>query len=395
MSEPAALVYDPGYLAYNFGPQHPLNPVRMQLTVELIKACGLLDEQRYIAAPQSASEDALLTVHRPSYVHLVEAAANPPPGWTAQVATHGIGPGDTPAFPAMHTATSLIVGGSLLAAQPVLNGKARTAFNVGGGLHHAHPDAASGFCVYNDPAVAIAYLRGQGLRVMYIDTDVHHGDGVQEIFYEDDRVLTVSIHETGRYLFPGSGFITERGRGRGYGYAVNLPLEPYTDDASYIECFDAVVPDIARAYQPDIIVSQHGCDGHYRDPLAHLALSTRTYLHISRQVKALADELCGGKLVALGGGGYDVYNAVSRIWTLLWATITDQLDKLPELIPPPWIELATNMVKGQTDLPLYLLDHQLEDELPATRRAQINKTNRETAAQAVEGALKIIKAGRE
>jgi acetoin utilization protein AcuC len=391
MSAPAALIYDPGYLAYNFGPQHPLNPVRMQLAVALIEACGLLDEQHYIAAPPPADETTLLTVHRPGYVHLVEAAANPPPNWDEQAAAHGLGPGDTPAFPAMHAATSLIAGGSLLAAQLVLSGKVKSAFNVGGGLHHAHPDAASGFCVYNDPAVAIAYLRDQGLRVLYIDTDVHHGDGVQEIFYDDDRVLILSVHETGRYLFPGSGFVDERGQGRGYGYAVNLPLAPYTDDASYIECFDALVPAIARAYQPDIIVSQNGADGHYRDPLAHLVIGTDTYIHISRQVKSLADELCCGKLVALGGGGYDIYNAVPRIWTLLWATITEQLDSLPVRTPQPWLELVTDMVKGNAKLPLYLHDPELIDELPAADRERINAQNRAMAAQAVTGALPLIK----
>lgn len=391
MPDQYALIYHPGYLAYDFGPTHPLKPVRMQLAVGLIKAGGLLDETHYIAEPEAASEAVLTSVHRPSYVHLVEQAANPPKGWAELAELHGIGPGDTPAFPAMHSATALIAGGSLLAANLVIQGHARAALNVGGGLHHAHPDAASGFCVYNDPAIAIVALRDAGLRVMYIDTDVHHGDGVQDIFYDDDRVLTLSIHESGRYLFPGSGVVSERGRGSGYGYAVNLPLEPYTDDASYIECFDALAPAVTRAYKPDVIVSQHGADGHFRDPLAHMGIGTRSYLHISQQVKALADELCGGKLVALGGGGYDIYNAVPRIWTLHWAAITGQLDKVPERIPQSWVELVTLMVRGKADIPLNMMDGELIDELPASRRQQISDRNRATAEEAVQGTLALIR----
>ncbi len=384
-----ALIYHPDYQGYNFRHDHPLQPLRMQVAVELIRACGLLDAPNYIAAPDPASDAELLTVHHPDYIACVKEADHPPRNWSGVAAQHGLGPGDTPAFPGMHAATALIAGGSLLAARLVTEGKVASAFNIGGGLHHAHPDCAAGFCIYNDPAIAIAYLREVGLRVMYIDTDVHHGDGVQEVFYEDDRVLTLSIHETGRFLFPGTGEVSERGRGRGYGYAVNLPFEPYTDDDSYIACFDALVPAIARAFRPDVIVSQQGADGHFRDPLAHLGIGTRTYQHIYAAIRTLTDELCSGRLVALGGGGYDLYHAVPRVWTIAFAALGHRLADLPELIPPAWRE-QTATLAPRAALPTHIHDRNLIDELPPDRRAAITARNQQTAKQARDGTLKIL-----
>ncbi|MFZ5768600.1 MAG: acetoin utilization protein AcuC, partial [Bacillota bacterium] len=292
----------------------------------------------------------------------------------------GLGTDDNPLFAGMHEASSLAVGASLLGAELIARGKLDHALNLAGGLHHAQAACASGFCVYNDAAVAIAHLRRRhGWRVAYVDIDAHHGDGVQWAFYYEPQVLTISLHETGRFLFPGTGFVNERGAGPGYGYAVNVPLEPFTEDASWQEAFLAVVPPLLRRFGPDIIVSQHGCDGHRLDPLAHLALTTESYELAARTLHALAHELCGGRWLALGGGGYD-WRVVPRVWTLLWAEIAGL--QVPPAVPTSWVERWQD--RCPQPLPHTMRDNRAD--LPAIlRREQIADRNRATVASLLAG----------
>ncbi|MGE3913215.1 MAG: acetoin utilization protein AcuC, partial [Chloroflexota bacterium] len=288
----SAFVYSDEYLGYKLSEEHPLNPIRLALTESLIVSAGLLDSPDvFRAAPRTASDDEIMYAHDREYLERVRDLGHAPRAAFPAV-DFGLGSVDNPVFAGMHEASALVTGGSLVAAEFVMSGKATHAFNPGGGLHHADRRRASGFCVYNDCAVVIAWLRMQGARVLYTDTDAHHGDGVQSIFYEDPGVLTISMHESGRYLFPGTGSTAERGTGAGFGYSVNVPLMPYTDHASFVECYDMVVPPLARAFKPDVIVAQNGCDGHAIDPLTHLHYLTPTFEHVARRSHELAHELC-------------------------------------------------------------------------------------------------------
>lgn len=331
---PSAFVYSPDYLGYKLSASHPLNPIRLALTDSLVESAGLLADPLVARVePRAASEDELLLAHDRAYVERVKEIGRS--GRRADpYQDFGLGSSDNPAFRGMHEATSLVVGGTLRACELVMSGQVLHAFNPGGGLHHANRSLASGFCIYNDAAVGVAWLRRQGARVLYVDTDAHHGDGVQWIFYDDPEVLTISLHESGRYLFPGTGEPSERGEGAGFGYAVNVPLQPYTDHESYVECYDLVVPPLARAFKPDVIVAQNGCDGHILDPLTHLAYQTPTFEHVAKRTHELAHELCDGRLVALGGGGYSLWDAVPRAWTLVWAAVSGQ--ELPDAVPNAW-----------------------------------------------------------
>jgi acetoin utilization protein AcuC len=330
-----ALIYGEAYHAYRFNDSHPFNPLRLRLAVELITACGLLDEKHRLVAPRPATDAELATAHSAAYIAAVKAGGlgQLPPEWASR---YGLGTEDVPIFPGMHEAAALLVGGSLVATELVMAGRVDHAFNIGGGLHHAGRGLASGFCIYNDIAVVCRWLVEQcGARVLYVDNDAHHGDGVQELFYDTDQILTVSFHETGRYLFPGTGTVEERGRGAGYGYAVNVPLDAFTDDESWLAGFTAIVPAIARAYRPDVIVMQHGCDGHCFDPLTDLHATTRTFEGALALVHGLAHELCGGRLIVLGGGGYDLWRVVPRAWTLAWAELSGHV--APEAVPAAWL----------------------------------------------------------
>lgn len=377
MSGKPAFVWHPGYRQYSFGPDHPLSPVRLELTFDLLRELDLL-RPGAVKEPRPAAEEDLLLVHSPEYVAAVRSAdpGRPDPG----LLRFGLGSEDNPLFPAMHEAASLAVGASLLGAELVASGEREHALNIGGGLHHAQATAASGFCVYNDAAVAVAHLRRRrGWRVAYVDIDAHHGDGVQWAFYYDPGVLTVSLHETGRFLFPGTGAVNERGAGPGYGYSVNVPLEPFTEDGSWQEAFLAVVPPLLRRFRPDIIVSQHGCDGHRLDPLAHLALTTASYELAARTLHGLAHELCRGRWLALGGGGYD-WRVVPRVWTLLWGELAglEPGDTLPAAWRERWQPRCPH------PLPTALRDD--PDEVPPMlRREEIAARNRRTVALVLEG----------
>ncbi|MBI4730351.1 MAG: acetoin utilization protein AcuC [Acidobacteria bacterium] len=371
MSERTALVWDEAFIAYDFGPEHPLQPVRVKLAVELSRAYGLLDRPNVaLREPRSASRVELETVHVPEYLDAVERISRDPAravlGW-------GIGLGDNPAFRGMHEASALIAGGSIVAAEEVWSGGAEHAFHPAGGLHHAMPDRASGFCVYNDPAIAIRWLLDQGAgRVAYVDVDVHHGDGPQFVFYEDPRVLTISLHESGRFLFPGTGFADEIGRGPGEGTKANVPLPPYTGDAAYRAAFERVVPPLLEAFRPDVLVTQLGCDTHATDPLAHLALVTQTYRWIARAFHDLAHSLCAGRWVALGGGGYQIYSVVPRAWTIDFAEMCGA--DLSEEIPGEWADIARArgaraLPDRLTDPPLAIPAERAEDAAEGARRS--------------------------
>jgi len=269
-----------------------------------------------------------------------------------------------------------------------MNGEAEHAMCISGGLHHAMRSRASGFCIYNDAGVAIARLKEEhsGIKVAYVDTDVHHGDGVQWMFYDDPEVLTVSMHESGRHLFPGTGGIKEDGQREGHGYSVNLPLEPFTQDDSFVESFESVVPEVLRAFGPDLILSQNGCDGHTLDPLAHLSATTRIYEHVPRRVHELAHELCGGRWVATGGGGYDIWRVVPRAWTALWATLSHQ--EMPEEMPEDWLSKWGE--ESPVELPPFTRDD-ADDYPPIKRAAEIEERNRRTVEDLLAKVLPLIR----
>ncbi|HZA60769.1 MAG TPA: acetoin utilization protein AcuC [Actinomycetota bacterium] len=337
MSDRVVLVYSPDVVAYDHGPHHPLKPVRVLLTRELIAAYGLLDAPQVEETPvREATDQELQLVHTEAYVDAVRRAGAGEPGdWWR----FGFGPGDNPIFPHMHEASSRVAGASIVAAEAVLRGPAEHAFSPAGGLHHAMPERASGFCVYDDPAIAIAWLLREGVdRIAYVDVDVHHGDGPQAIFYEDPRVLTISLHESGRYLFPGTGFTDERGAGEAEGTKVNVPLPPTTGDEAWLSAFREVVPPLVRRFGPDVLVTQLGCDTHFTDPLAHLGLSTRAYAESARTLHDLAHDVCDGRWVAMGGGGYQWARVVPRAWTVYFAELSGQ--RVPDEVPASWLDLA-------------------------------------------------------
>jgi acetoin utilization protein AcuC len=383
---PAALVWDPAVTGYKFRPDHPFNPRRLELTVSLIEALGLLDgRDARMVAPRPATDAELLAVHSREYVEAVKRFSAG--GDASDAHRYGLGTDDTPIFPGMHDVTSLVTGGSIRAAELVMSGQVRRAFNVCGGLHHAHRDRGSGFCVYSDLAAAIAWIRREhGGKVLYIDYDAHHGDGVQGIFYDDPDVMTLSLHESGRYLFPGTGFVDELGDGDGYGYSLNVPLEPFTEDASWLDIHRKLIPEVMEAYRPDVVVLQSGCDGHSLDPLTHLRASTRLAEETTRIVCEAADAVCGGRVVATGGGGYAVWEVVPRAWTLVWGVLSGQ--EVPSRIPREWLE------RWQGEAPVLLPEtvrDREEDLKPVPRREEIEATNRRTLESLRRQALPLIR----
>jgi acetoin utilization protein AcuC len=335
VSDSVTIVWDDEFLSYDLGPEHPLNPVRLALTVSLARQLGVLDRPNVTTvAPREAGEDLLTLVHDPEYLDVVRMAPSHPWG-----VGHGFESTDNPVFPHMYEASALIVGGSALAAEQVWSGETQHAINIAGGLHHAMRARASGFCVFNDPAIAIARLLKLGAeRVAYVDVDVHHGDGVQAAFYGDPRVLTVSIHQSPLTLFPGTGFPDETGRGDAVGDSVNIALPAYTDDAGWHTAFHAVVPTVLRSFRPQILVTQSGCDTHHEDPLAELALTVDGQRSSYATLHQLAHELCDGKWVAFGGGGYGLVRCVPRAWTHLLAEATGDPVPPDTLIPESWRE---------------------------------------------------------
>jgi len=335
MSGEAMLVFDDGLTGYDFGRGHPMSPIRVQLTIRLAEALGVLDQLKVVPAP--GADDALLrTVHTADYIAAVKRAGTHPEESDTE---HGLGTEDTYCFPGMHDVSARIVGASVEAARAVWEGEVLHAANIAGGLHHAMPDRASGFCVYNDPAVAIQWLLDHGAeRVAYVDVDVHHGDGVQEVFYNDPRVLTVSLHESPTTLFPGTGGSGETGGPDAEGTAVNIPLPPGTGDDGWLRAFHAIVPDVLKAFRPQVLVTQHGCDSHVEDPLAHLRKTVDGQRAAYLALHDLAHELTDGKWIATGGGGYAIIDVVPRAWSHLLAIVAGHPIDPQTPVPEAWRE---------------------------------------------------------
>ena len=312
---------------YDFGPQHPLAPIRVKLTVELARAFGLLSLDEVTVVPASPATDAeLQLVHDPDYIAVVKAAgamaseiAAPTVG-AATLLQHGLGTADDPVFGGMHEASALVAGATLAAAQAAWSGAALHGVSIAGGLHHAMRGNASGFCIYNDPAIAIAWLLEHGAeRVAYVDIDVHHGDGVQAAFWNDPRVLTISMHQHPATLFPGTGRPTETGGADADGAAVNIALPAGTKDAGWLRALHAIVPPLVRQFRPQILVTQHGCDTHWSDPLANLEITIDAQRAAHSALHALAHEVADGRWLLTGGGGYQLVQVVPRTWTHLLA----------------------------------------------------------------------------
>lgn len=342
----AALIWHADLADYDFGPAHPLNPVRLRLTVELIDALQFLSPDD-VLAPHRAPETDLLRVHTAGYVEAVRHAGD----WGSDFRpSMGLGTPDVPTFPGMHEAASLTCGATTLAIEEVVTGRRPTTFSVAGGMHHAHASRAAGFCVYNDAAVGICVARAKhpGLRVLYVDIDGHHGDGVQEAFDDSAEVMTISMHESGLYAFPGTGFPDEIGHGAGRGFAANIPLPAYATDECFALAFEQVVVPLARAFAPDVIVAQLGIDTHHSDPLLNLGLTLPGYRSLVRGIVGLAGEVCGGRLVALGGGGYRIYDVVPLAWAWVMAELSGV--ELTDRVPESWRDRVSAL--SGTDAPL-------------------------------------------
>lgn len=356
------LYYTDRFSGYNFGPEHPLNPVRLRLAYTLIEEFGFLDcDDAKWVEPSPASEEDLLLIHTREYI---EAVKTEEPDLA-----FGLGIDDNPVFKGMYSAARLLAGGSIDAAKLMIEQDC-SAFNIGGGLHHAMPTQASGFCIFNDIALAICILKRKFKRILYIDIDGHHGDGVQNIFYTDPRVLKISIHESGRYIFPGTGFIDEVGEYDGKGYSVNIPMPMYATDEAYRRAFEEIVPILFEWFKPDVVVAQFGVDTHYSDPLTSLNLTLEGYSYLVHRIKDLTDKYASGRLLALGGGGYSLM-VVPLAWTVVFQTMRG--GTVPEYLPPCWSEMFTNFV-GQEPLSLPDVPIKIGEETQKRISAELNET---------------------
>jgi len=326
------LYYTDQFQRYDFGPEHPLSPIRVSLAHKLIEDSGLIDERTEVLLPEPATEEELSLVHTLEYL---EAVRKEEPDLA-----FGLGSDDTPVFPGIFEASCSMAGGSIAAAKRILEEDC-AAFNLAGGLHHAFPTQAAGFCVFNDAALAISVLKRRFSRVLYIDIDAHHGDGVQQIFYENPEVLTFSIHESGKYLFPGTGFVDEAGAGPGLGYSFNVPMPMNAGDRDFLLAFEEVGPKLFDWFRPEAVVAQLGVDTHYSDPLTSLNVTLRGYVAAVRGIVDLTNRYAKGRLLALGGGGYNLA-VVPTAWTSALAIMRGE--PVPEYLPPYWVELFSNVV---------------------------------------------------
>jgi acetoin utilization protein AcuC len=379
-----ALIWDDRVAGYDFGPGHPLAPIRVELTIDLIRRSGLVGAGRdgiHVdeVVPRPYAEADLLRLHREDFVDTVRRLSADRTATASE--RYGLGQGDTPAFPGMHPASLLVCGASREAARLVWEGEADHAFNPAGGLHHAMPDRAAGFCIYNDPAVAIDWLLENGAeRVCYVDVDVHHGDGVEVMFADDPRVLTISLHESGRFLFPGTGRSADIGGPGALGSAANVPLAPGTTGPLWLEAFDHAVEPLIRAFAPDMLVTQLGCDSHVTDPLAHLSLTVDDMAGIYRRLHRLAHEVCEGRWMATGGGGYQLVQVVPRAWTLAFAEMTDRA--LPIDTPMGWQELVVERTRATP--PRSFTDD------PVQLSAELHEQARGMADDAIEAIRRLV-----
>ncbi|MBU7018645.1 MAG: acetoin utilization protein AcuC [Theionarchaea archaeon] len=307
--------YTNEFLTYDFSGMHPLKPIRLKLTYDTMKVKNILSGFD-VVEPKIATIDDLLRVHTQDYISAVQKAEKGIPDFR-----FGLGTSDNPLFPEMYKSSLIYVGASISAAEHLF--ERDMSVNISGGLHHAHPDQAAGFCIFNDVAVAIKTLLEKYGKIAYIDIDAHHGDGVQEVFYRSNKVLTISLHESGQFLFPGTGFPDEIGEDEGRGYSVNVPLYPFTADDVYIESFQEVVPPLIEAFAPDMIVAQIGSDTNTDDPLSDFRLSIRGYLNVIEIIKRLHK-----KHLILGGGGYNL-EVVPKAWSMAMAVLLGKNIDIP------------------------------------------------------------------
>ncbi len=368
-----SVIYAPAYRRYSFGDEHPFSPVRTDMMLDLVNALGHRVET---VEPEPARREDLLDVHEDAYICRVEklSVGEPVPDGHE----YGLGTQDTPSFPNMDEAARWLVGGTLHGARLISEGTERCVLQLGGGLHHARRSFASGFCIYNDLAIAINFLARCGLKVAYLDVDVHHADGVQEILYEDPRVLTLSLHESGKYLFPGTGEIRELGSGAGRGLKLNLPLEPFTEGGSYLEVFEQVVPAALRYFRPDVLVVQAGADAHFDDPLSDLMLTTRDYEAIFRRILGFADEFTGGRVLFTLGGGYS-FRAAPRVWAILYLVMYDL--PVPGEVPTSWRDRWNR--SSEDELP-YTLHDPNPSHADIPNRYEIAHRNRQVAERLLD-----------
>ncbi len=330
----AAFICTEDLWARGFGANHPLRPERLQRTYELLTAYRAFDAPNSrLMPPRAFGREALLLFHTEEYVDAVASLSRGERASGVSAHAYGFRPDETPVFPGMYEIEGLKADAAVTGAQLVFDGEAEVAFSFSGGMHHARPAWASGFCVFNDVAVAIHWLVRRGMRVAYVDIDVHHGDGVQTAFYDSDQVLTVSLHQAGILFYPGTGFPEELGTGAGYGYSINLPFMIYTDEDLYLEAFRQVVPPLVRQFAPDVLVTQLGVDTHYRDRLGSLGLTTRGYVALIEEFRSLAED--AGRWLAFGGGGYAL-DVVPRAWTLAYGVMSGQT--FPDQLPTPYSE---------------------------------------------------------
>jgi acetoin utilization protein AcuC len=378
MDKQAVFVYTDQFTQYKFNNDHPFNQLRVQITYDLLKKMNVLHPNQ-IVKPRLATDEELRLNHDPHYIDAVKQAGK---GMLSKeiALNYGIGTEDTPIFPDMHHASALLVGATLTAVDYVMEGKSTHALCLGGGLHHGFRGKASGFCIYNDSAVAIKYIQKKyNARVLYVDTDAHHGDGVQWAFYDDPTVCTLSIHETGRYLFPGTGSIHERGAGKGYGYSFNIPVDAFTEDDSWLDAYTHAMKEICEFFKPDVILTQNGADSHYFDPLTHLSTTMRIYHEIPKLAHSLAHQYCNGRWIAVGGGGYDIWRVVPRAWSRIWLEMIEQ-QHIEHPIPLDWIS------EWQPKSPVKLPEqwHDPENLYPnIPRKNEITEKNAHTVSQAL------------
>jgi acetoin utilization protein AcuC len=376
------VVYGEASLLHDFGPGHPLTPQRFGPSIDLLRSVGAT---RFVE-PLLATDEQLVRLHTPAFIRTIRAFSHDP--WLPPAA--GVGPGDVPAFDGMHEAAAYVAGGSIDAVERILAGEIEHAFHPGGGLHHAMADRAGGFCIYNDVALAVARALDAGHRVLYVDLDVHHGDGTQSLFWEEPNVVTVSIHETGLSLFPGTGFVEEVGGGAGHGASINVPLQPYSGDASWQAAVGSLVPAVADAFRPTFLVTQHGCDSHALDPLAHLRVTTASYRFATHLLDEIAHRHADGRWLATGGGGYDAYRVVPRSWALVWLAQAHR--DPPTETDPAWRERWAEAAEryGQSPPPTLFIDP-LDAVGPEPE--QLAEANRRTIERVSAAALELLGRG--
>lgn len=373
-SHRAGIVYHPGLLKYDFGMEHPLRPERIVLGLDLLERTGIWQRESETVTARESPVEELQLIHSLEYIRAVQGAGEGTVP-AVQLAAYGIGRGDNPAFPGMHAASALVAGGCAEGARRILAGEVDHVFHPTGGLHHALRDRASGFCIYDDPALAIAIILEQtDFTVLYVDFDCHHGDGVQWLFYDEPRVMTMSFHESGNHLFPGTGGIYEVGVGDGVGFSVNVPFAPYTGDSSWMSAVQNVLPALAAKFRPDFIVSCHGADTHIWDPLTHIALTTNSFVDQAALIHEMAHQYCSGRWIAMGSGGYDWRRVVPRSWAIVWSEMSCR--PLPELLPESWLSKWQN-TPGEP-LPDKFLDDQGISSNPGSER--VAKLNANTVA---------------